>query len=162
MKISPLVPAHFPDMPEVKGLEIKTYEARVVYKNRDDLLLVKFAQGTQVAGVFTKSRTRSASVEWCVKHLATGSEGRLLMVNSGNSNAFTGAAGERSVTDMLAHLAAKFSIKTDEIYTSSTGVIGELLSGQALLDVVDADKVSRVDNAYIAAADAIKTTDTFS
>ena len=161
MKISPLVPADFPDMPDVKGLEIKTYEARVVYKNRDDLLLVKFAQGTQVAGVFTKSRTRSASVEWCVKHLTSGSDGRLLMVNSGNSNAFTGAAGERSVVGILSHLAEKFSIKSDEIYTSSTGVIGELLSGQNLLDVVDADKVSAVENAYIAAAGAIKTTDTF-
>ena len=161
MKISPLVPADFPDMPDVKGLKIKTYEARVVYKNRDDLLLVKFAQGTQVAGVFTKSRTRSASVEWCVKHLASGAQGRLLMVNSGNSNAFTGAAGERSVVGILSHLAEKFSIKSSEIYTSSTGVIGELLSGQDLLDVVDVDKVSAVENAYIAAADAIKTTDTF-
>lgn len=161
MKTSPLVPAHFPDMPKVKGLEIKTYEARVVYKNRDDLLLVRFDQGTQVAGVFTKSRTRSASVDWCKKHLASGLDGRLLMVNSGNSNAFTGAAGERSVTDILAHLAAKFNIKADEIYTSSTGVIGQLLSGQDLLNVVDADMVSKVDNAYIAAANAIKTTDTF-
>uniref|UniRef100_A0A2A4Z3E0 Arginine biosynthesis bifunctional protein ArgJ n=1 Tax=OCS116 cluster bacterium TaxID=2030921 RepID=A0A2A4Z3E0_9PROT len=161
MKTSPLVPAHFPDMPKVKGLEIKTYEARVVYKNRDDLLLVRFDQGTQVAGVFTKSRTRSASVDWCKKHLASGLDGRLLMVNSGNSNAFTGAAGERSVTDILAHLAAKFNIKADEIYTSSTGVIGQLLSGQDLLNVVDADAVSKVDNAYVAAANAIKTTDTF-
>lgn len=161
MKISPLVPAHFPDMPAVKGLEIKTYEARVVYKNRDDLLLVQFDQGTQVAGVFTRSKTRSASVDWCKKHLASGLDGRLLLVNSGNSNAFTGAAGERSVTDILAYLAAKFNVKADEIYTSSTGVIGQLLSGQDLLNVVDADTVSKVDNAYIAAANAIKTTDTF-
>lgn len=161
MKISPLIPAHFPDMPEVKGLIIKTYEARVVYKGRDDLLLAQFAQGTKVAGVFTKSKTRSASVDWCKKHLASGGEGRLLMVNSGNSNAFTGAAGERSVTDILAHLAAKFNVEPNEIYTSSTGVIGQLLSGQDLLNVVDADKVSAVDNAYIAAANAIKTTDTF-
>lgn len=165
MNISPLAPATFANMPAVKGVEIKTYEARVVYKNRDDLLLVQFGAGTQVAGVFTKSRTRSASVEWCVKHLASAAkgnaDGRLLMVNSGNSNAFTGAAGERSVTCILAHLAQKFNVQADEIYTSSTGVIGELLSGQDLLNVVDADAVSVVDNSFVAAANAIKTTDTF-
>lgn len=161
MKISPLAPTQFPDMPDVAGVVIKTYEARVVYKNRDDLLLAQFAKGTQVAGVFTKSKTRSASVDWCKKHLATLNDGRLLMVNSGNSNAFTGAAGERSVTGILSHLADKFSVQPNEIYTSSTGVIGQLLSGQDLLNVVDADSVSTVDNAFVGAANAIKTTDTF-
>lgn len=161
MNKSPLAPVNFPNMPAVKGVEIKTYEARVVYKGRDDLLVARFAQGTQVAGVFTRSKTRSASVEWCVKHLASGADGRLLMVNSGNSNAFTGAAGERSVTGMLAHLAEKYDIQTNEIYTSSTGVIGQLLSGQDLLNVVDADTFSQTDNAFIGAANAIKTTDTF-
>lgn len=161
MKTSPLAPVHFPDMPLVGGVEIKTYESRVVYKGRDDLMLVKFAPNTQVAGVFTQSKTCSASVDWCRKHLATGSDGRLLMVNSGNSNAFTGAAGERSVTGILAHLAAKFDVKANEIYTSSTGVIGQLLSGQDLLNVVDADGFSAVDNIFVGAAHAIKTTDTF-
>ncbi|MGL1921348.1 MAG: bifunctional glutamate N-acetyltransferase/amino-acid acetyltransferase ArgJ [Hyphomicrobiales bacterium] len=161
MKISPLAPTQFPDMPDVAGVVIKTYEARVVYKNRDDLLLAQFAKGTKVAGVFTKSKTRSASVDWCKKHLASLNDGRLLMVNSGNSNAFTGAAGERSVTGILSHLADKFSVQPNEIYTSSTGVIGQLLSGQDLLNVVDADKVSTVDNAFVGAANAIKTTDTF-
>lgn len=161
MKISPLAPTQFPDMPDVAGVVIKTYEARVVYKNRDDLLLAQFAKGTQVAGVFTKSKTRSASVDWCKKHLASLNDGRLLMVNSGNSNAFTGAAGERSVTGILSHLADKFNVQPNEIYTSSTGVIGQLLSGQDLLNVVDADKVSAVDNAFVGAANAIKTTDTF-
>lgn len=161
MKISPLIPAQLPNMPFVKGVELKTYEARVVYKGRDDLLLAQFVKGTQVAGVFTKSKTRSASVDWCKKHLASHAQGRLLLVNSGNSNAFTGAAGERSVTDILAHLASKFNINSNEIYTSSTGVIGELLSADSLLNTIDADAPSKTDNAYIAAANAIKTTDTF-
>ena len=69
MKISPLAPTSFPNMPTVKGVDIKTYATRDANKNRDNLLLVSFVEGTKVAGVFTKSKTRSAAVDWCKNHL---------------------------------------------------------------------------------------------
>ncbi|MCJ8324081.1 MAG: bifunctional glutamate N-acetyltransferase/amino-acid acetyltransferase ArgJ [Rhizobiales bacterium] len=161
MNISPLAPTEFSRMPDVKGVALKMFETRMVYKNRDDLLLAQFAKGTQVAGVFTQSKTCSAAVDWCKKHLATGHQARLLLVNAGNSNAFTGAAGERSVTSVFNHLAQKFKLKNSEIYTASTGVIGELLSADDLLNAVDANKFSTPENNFIGAANAIRTTDTF-
>lgn len=161
MNISPLAPTKFSAMPDVKGVALKVFETRVVYNSRDDLLLAQFAEGTQVAGVFTQSKTCSAAVEWCKKHLATGDQARLLLVNAGNSNAFTGAAGERSVISILSHLAQKFGLQNSEIYTASTGVIGELLSADDLLNAVDADQHSAVENNFVGAANAIRTTDTF-
>ena len=74
------------------------------YASRKDLLLMELAEGTSVAGVFTTSLTRSAPVERCVQHLSGGAA-RGLLVNSGNSNAFTGQIGEQAVTQSLAAAA---------------------------------------------------------
>ncbi len=161
MDISPLAPKQFPSMPNVKGVILQTFAARDAKKNRDDLLLMQFIKGTKVAGTFTQSKTRSSAVEYCVEHLGSGQDGRLLIVNSGNSNAFTGRAGQQSVQNIIAHLADKFKIQQQEIYTSSTGVIGELLPASKLLDVIDQDAASAHKNTNIAAAKAIMTTDTF-
>ena len=61
-KISPLAPSRFATLPPLAGVRLSTGEAGVRYKNRTDLLLATFSPGTQVAGVFTKSRTASAPV----------------------------------------------------------------------------------------------------
>lgn len=163
MKTSPLAPSKFPKMPTVNGVDIYSYAARIVYQDRNDLMVARFIKGTQVAGVFTKSKTRSAAVEWCIRHLETQKDGRLLIVNSGNSNAFTGRAGNQSVAQIINHLANKFDVSIDEIYTSSTGVIGELLSADGLLAAIDDGQVSDGDNVndFVTAANAILTTDTF-
>ncbi|NRA86090.1 MAG: bifunctional glutamate N-acetyltransferase/amino-acid acetyltransferase ArgJ [Rhizobiales bacterium] len=161
MKISPLAPTSFPNMPTVKGVDIKTYATRDANKNRDNLLLVSFVEGTKVAGVFTKSKTRSAAVDWCKNHLSTGHDARALIVNSGNSNAFTGKAGVKTVNDVVAYLANKLSLDATQIYTSSTGVIGELLPASKLINAIEENKVTAAKNAYVAAAAAIMTTDTF-
>ena len=52
---SPLAPASFPDLPAIDGVEIAAAETGLKYKGRPDLLVMKFADGTQVAGVFTRS-----------------------------------------------------------------------------------------------------------
>ena len=68
----------------------------IKYRDRTDVLMMVLAPGTQVAGVFTQSKTASAPVEWCRKQLAGGTA-RVLVVNSGNANAFTGKAGHDGV-----------------------------------------------------------------
>ena len=94
--VSPLAPAGFPDLPVIAGVEFATAEAGVRYKGRTDVLLVRLAPGTALAGVFTRSATRSAAVFDCqakLKGAPESSEGAAIVVNSGNANAFTGAAG---------------------------------------------------------------------
>ena len=97
---SPLAPAAFPALPRVDGVTLRTACAR--YKNWDrcDLTYVELSPGTTVAGVTTQSKCPSPEVEWCRKALVLG-EARALVVNAGNSNAFTGNRGREAVEACL-------------------------------------------------------------
>src|SRR5262245_35275501 len=94
--VSPLAPAAQPTLPPLAGVRLSTGAAGIRYKDRTDVLLVEMAPGTAVAGVFTKSLSRSAPVDWCKRALSQG-KARALVVNAGNANAFTGKAGDASV-----------------------------------------------------------------
>src|SRR4029079_4360827 len=94
--VSPLAPAQSPRLPALAGGALAARECNVRYKNRTDVMLMEFAPGTTIAGVLTRSLTRSAPVDLCRKHLK-GGKARAILVNSGNSNAFTGKAGIASV-----------------------------------------------------------------
>ena len=63
--VSPLAPKSFPKLPPLAGIRLATTAAGIRYQQRTDVLLALLAPGTQVAGVFTKSRTASAPVLWC-------------------------------------------------------------------------------------------------
>ena len=95
-KKSPLAPAGFPDIPAVPGVRIASASCGLRYKGRKDLFLAALVKGTQVAGVFTQSKTAAAPVHWCRKQAGRG-RARALIVNAGNANAFTGLAGEKSL-----------------------------------------------------------------
>ncbi|TGQ96057.1 bifunctional ornithine acetyltransferase/N-acetylglutamate synthase, partial [Mesorhizobium sp. M1C.F.Ca.ET.204.01.1.1] len=100
--------------------------AGIKYKNRTDLLAMVFDPGTAVAGVFTKSKCPSAPVDFCRQNLGAG-KARVLVVNSGNANAFTGKKG-RASTALTGEAAAKAAgCATSEVFLASTGVIGEPL-----------------------------------
>ena len=75
MKISPLAPACFPQLPEVKGVTLSAIAAGVKYKKRDDVMLAQLSKGTTIAGVLTQSLTASAPVEWCRKNLVSAKHG---------------------------------------------------------------------------------------
>jgi glutamate N-acetyltransferase/amino-acid N-acetyltransferase len=136
--------------------------AEVKYKDRDDVMVAVMAPETAIAGVFTKSATRSAPVLDCQAKLGGEiSAPAVFLVNSGNSNAFTGSAGERSVEEICASAAAVFDVPQTRIFTASTGVIGERLPhGQIINKISDLD--ARLSPSSIeSAARAIMTTDTF-
>src|SRR5690606_34451521 len=103
--ISPLAPKRYPQMPAIDGVRIATAEAGIKYAGRTDLLAMVFDEGTSVAGVFTRSQCPSAPVEWCRQNLPGGSA-RMLVVNSGNANAFTGKRGLEA-TRMTGEAAAE-------------------------------------------------------
>jgi glutamate N-acetyltransferase/amino-acid N-acetyltransferase len=158
--VSPLAPTTFPDLPAIEGVRFATAEAGIKYKNRTDVLLAVFDEGTAVAGVLTRSLCPSAPVDFCRENLP-GGKARALLVNSGNANAFTGLAGKVSVATSAAIVSAAVGCPTDEIFLASTGVIGEPLDASKFSGIT-AEMAGRVnDGPWIDAAKAIMTTDTF-
>jgi glutamate N-acetyltransferase/amino-acid N-acetyltransferase len=122
-KVAPLAPARFPRLPPVAGVMLATRACGIRYTGRRDVLYVEMVPGTQVAGVFTRSQTASAPVDWCRAHIARG-RGRVLVVNAGNANAATGAEGH-AACERVAKAAAKAAkVPAPEVYQASTGVIG--------------------------------------
>lgn len=158
--VSPLAPAQTPKLPPLAGVRLAAGEANIRYHGRKDLLLGVFAPGTQVAGVFTRSKTASAPVEWCRENLNSGFA-RMLVVNSGNANAFTGAAGMESVRKIAESAAGMCGCRAQEVFIASTGVIGEPLPHQKIIGVLPALADAGAAGAWRAAAEAIMTTDTF-
>lgn len=162
MALSPLAPAHFPDLPIIEGVRFASGAAGVKYQGRHDVMLVELAAGTAVAGVFTRSATRSAPVLDCQSKMGSAADGRAaILVNSGNSNAFTGAAGEHSVAAICDAVAAASGIQSSRIFTASTGVIGERLPHERITAKVNDLCADLSPNGIEDAANAIMTTDTF-
>lgn len=159
-KVSPLAPDHFPTLPPIAGVRTAAISAGIKYQNRNDVLVAEMCEGTTVAAVMTKSTTPGAPVSWCRKILPKGS-GRGLVVNSGNANVFTGEAGAAAVRETATAAAAVLSCAPDEVYVASTGVIGELLKHEKITAKLPDAKAALKADAWSAAADAIRTTDTF-
>jgi glutamate N-acetyltransferase / amino-acid N-acetyltransferase len=158
--VSPLAPKTTPHIPAIAGVRLATAEAGIRYKNRTDVLLALFDEGTTAAGVFTKSKCASAPVEWCKANIKPG-KARALVVNSGNANAFTGKNG-RSSTSLTAAIAAKAAgCKASEVFLASTGVIGEPLDATKFDGVLDRLSTEASGDRWLDAAKAIMTTDTF-
>jgi glutamate N-acetyltransferase/amino-acid N-acetyltransferase len=160
--VSPLAPAEFPDLPRINGVTFATTEAGVRYKGRTDLMLALLTPGTAIAGTFTKSATRSAPVLDCQAKLGGDpSSGAVVLVNSGNSNAFTGQRGTQSVAQITAAAAAACGVPEARVFTSSTGVIGEPLPHDRIIDKLSDLVAGQNADGIAAAARAIMTTDTF-
>ncbi|WP_375427521.1 bifunctional glutamate N-acetyltransferase/amino-acid acetyltransferase ArgJ [uncultured Sphingomonas sp.] len=149
----------FPDLPAIAGATPRT--ARAGYKDwgRCDLSFVALDPGTTVAGVLTQSRCPSPEVDWCRAALTLG-QARALVVNAGNSNAFTGARGREAVEAIAARTAQALGCRPSDVFVASTGVIGVPLP----IDKAEAG----LDLALVAPpcgwrgmTDAIGTTDTF-
>jgi len=158
--VSPLAPTDVPEMPAIAGVKLATAAAGIRYKGRTDVLLAVMDKGTTVAGVFTRSKCPSAPVEWCRAKLSRG-QARALVVNSGNANAFTGKTGRQS-TALTAAIAAKaVDCKPGEIFLASTGVIGEPLDATKFDGVLGDLATATTPDAWMDAARAIMTTDTF-
>lgn len=162
LPVSPLAPKAFPDLPEIGGLRLATAEAGVRYAGRTDVMLAHLAPGTSVAGVFTRSATRSAAVLDCQAKIGGDpAPGAAILVNSGNANAFTGQRGVAAVEAVTAATAERLGIPAARVFTASTGVIGELLAHDRIIAALDGLKARLAPDTLPAAARAIMTTDTF-
>ncbi len=159
-KVSPLAPKTPPKLPPLAGVRLATVAAGIRYTQRTDVLLALLAPGTQVAGVFTRSKTASAPVLWCQSQLKGGAA-RVLVVNSGNANAFTGKVGLDGVREIAGEAAAVAGCHQQEVFMASTGVIGEPLPTKKIIAVLSGLVAQGAAGNWRAAADAIMTTDTF-
>lgn len=161
--VSPLAPASFPTLPPVAGVTLSSFPAGLRYTGRDDLMLAVMPEGTTVAGVFTSSLCPSSTVDWCRANLAQGFA-RAVLCNAGNANAFTGSAGTTTVERSGQALSELLGCRPDQIFLAATGVIGEPMPDDALvgaLTPVVEGLAPSTSETWQAAANAIRTTDTF-
>ena len=157
MPVSPLAPASFPHLAPINGVQLAAAACGIKYKDRPDLLVALLDAGTSVAGVFTTSLTASAPVLACRESLKSG-EARVLLVNSGNSNAFTGKAGEASVARVADACQKLYGSAPSQFFMASTGVIGVALPDERITAALPSLAFSA---SWMDAARAIMTTDTY-
>jgi glutamate N-acetyltransferase / amino-acid N-acetyltransferase len=157
---SPLAPARPPDLPPIAGVRLGAASCGIRHQGRRDLMVVLLEPGTTVAGVFTRSLTAGAPVEWCRQCLPRG-KARAIVVNSGNANVFTGRAGRQVVQQTAETMAKLAHCHPREVYIASTGVIGEPPPREKILAGTTEAAHSASASGWLDAARAIMTTDTF-
>jgi glutamate N-acetyltransferase/amino-acid N-acetyltransferase len=158
--ISPLAPKVSVTLSPLAGVRLASHACGLRYQGRTDLMVAELVPGTTVAGVFTKSRTASAPVLWCREALA-GGVARLVVVNSGNANAFTGGAGVASVRRTVETAAKLLGCRKEEVFIASTGTIGIPLEDSKITQAMG-QVLGKVSEAgWGEAARAILTTDTY-
>ncbi|QZD95060.1 bifunctional glutamate N-acetyltransferase/amino-acid acetyltransferase ArgJ [Qipengyuania gelatinilytica] len=149
----------FPQMPAIDGAVLRVARARYKNWDRADLTFAELAEGTSVAGVFTKSACASSEVELGREQVKKGTA-RALIVNAGNSNAFTGIRGREAVEQIMAQVSDALGCRAEEVFVSSTGVIGvPLPKDKARAGIAAVLETQPCD--WEEAASAIGTTDTF-
>ena len=149
----------FPELPLIDGVSLRVARARYKDWDRADLTFAELAQGTAVAGVFTQSACASSEVELGREQVKSG-KARALIVNAGNSNAFTGYRGREAVEQIMDQVADHLGCGSDKVFVSSTGVIGVPLPKDRAREGV-ANALEAPLCSWQEAAEAIGTTDTF-
>jgi glutamate N-acetyltransferase/amino-acid N-acetyltransferase len=143
----------------VAGVKLGITEAHIRKPNRKDLLVMQFAPGSRVAGVFTQNRFCAAPVVLCKEHLAAGSEIRALVVNTGNANAGTGEEGMRRARQTCQAVAELIGCSEQQVLPFSTGVIMEPLPVERIIAGLPASVGNLQEDNWLSAAQAIMTTD---
>ena len=142
----------------VAGLELGVAMAGVRKANRKDLLVIRLAEGSAVAGVFTQNRFCAAPVEICRRNLSRNEKIKALVVNTGNANAGTGEDGLKRASQVCEALAVHLGCKPGQVLPFSTGVIMEPLPVERIAPALPFALSNRSN--WLEAAEAIMTTDT--
>jgi glutamate N-acetyltransferase / amino-acid N-acetyltransferase len=160
LPISPLAPENFPDLPMIDGMLASATRLGLYGGTRDDLLVVHFPSGAAVAGAFTTSVTRSDDVNMCARHVK-GGFAKALVVNAGNSNAFTGQAGVAKNEATINAVVEATQCQHEQVFIAATGVIGQPLPISRVADAIP-DALAKLDvPRWENLARAFSTTDTF-
>lgn len=149
----------FPQMHPVKGVKCTAVSAGIKKVGRRDVVLFELAEGSNVAGVFTKNAFCAAPVTVCREHLASAPI-RFLVINSGNANACTGEQGLLDAKATCKAIADIAGVKPEQVLPFSTGVIGEPLPVQKITAVIPQALQQAHENGWDDAGAGIMTTDT--
>jgi glutamate N-acetyltransferase/amino-acid N-acetyltransferase len=160
LPVSPLAPASQPVLPRIAGVRLGGAAIGLKKNGGRDLMLAELAPGTTIAGALTRSLCSSAPVDWC-RDALKGGKARAIVVNSGNSNAFTGKAGDLTVAATVKAAVSIFGCKPGEVFIASTGVIGQPLPADAIAAALPSIAGDVKPTGWKDAAEAIRTTDTF-
>ncbi|KJV68861.1 bifunctional glutamate N-acetyltransferase/amino-acid acetyltransferase ArgJ [Candidatus Neoehrlichia procyonis] len=158
--ISPLAPKVFPQMPEIKGVKMLSICANIKASGKDDVLIVRLQPGSSVAGVFTTSYTAGSNIKYC-KSIIPHGYASVLIVNSGNANVAVGDKGDQAVHEIVNACSKEFSCLPQEVYFSSTGIIGRVLPTENIKSVIINSEKKMTSTTWKEAAIAIMTTDTY-
>lgn len=148
-----------PDLLPVAGVRLVAVAAGIRYQGRNDVVVMELAEGSQTAAVFTRNAFCAAPVVVAREHLAAGAP-RYLLVNSGNANAGTGAAGLEDARRSCRALAELVTCEAHQVLPFSTGVIGQRLPVERLQAALPTALAGLSADGWADAANAIKTTDT--
>ncbi|WP_263915472.1 bifunctional glutamate N-acetyltransferase/amino-acid acetyltransferase ArgJ [Achromobacter sp. 79A6] len=159
MAVNLLIPSESEIFP-VAGVEIGVTEAGIRKANRRDLTVFRLAEGTSVAGVFTRNRFCAAPVQVCQAHLAAGGPISALVINTGNANAGTGAEGLKKAQDTCVELGRLLGVPAEQVLPFSTGVILEPLPLDRLFAGLPGAIADLAADHWSSAAHGIMTTDT--
>jgi glutamate N-acetyltransferase/amino-acid N-acetyltransferase len=160
LPVSPLAPASQPVLPRIAGVRLGGVAIGLKKNGGRDLMLAELAPGTTIAGALTRSLCSSAPVDWC-RDALKGGKARAIVVNSGNSNAFTGKAGDLTVAATVKAAVSIFGCRPTEVFIASTGVIGQPLPADAIASALPDIAKHVKATGWKEAAEAIRTTDTF-
>ena len=144
----------------VPGVELGIAEAGIRKANRKDLLMMRFAPNSKVAGVFTQNRFCAAPVTVCREHLATNVGIRALVINTGCANAGTGESGLKNAKETCLEAARILGLEPSQVLPFSTGVILEPLPIERVTAGMPACVADFKTDNWFNAAHAIMTTDT--
>ena len=144
----------------VSGIKFATLSCGIKKNNKLDLLLVTFCKNSTIAGAFSSSFIVSETINWDKELLALQKAPQALIVNSGNANSFTGDHALYAIEQETSALAKKLNINQQQIYVSSTGVIGEKLPYEKIINALPQAIENLAEANIIDAAKAIMTTDT--
>ena len=154
---------NFPKIPNLENADIICGKANIKSRSRLDLAIIIFNNYANVAYVTTKSKTFAANIKW-LKENKNISKVKVLMVNSGNANAYTGEQGYLNLKSIIKFLSHGFNCKNKEIIISSTGVIGEQLPVNkimTMLNKITKNSIEKKNMNWESFARSIMTTDTF-
>ena len=154
---------NFPKIPPIENVDIICGKANIKSRSRLDLAIIIFNNYANVAYVTTKSKTFAANIKW-LKENKNISKVKVLMVNSGNANAYTGEQGYLNLKSIIKFLSHEFNCKNKEVIISSTGVIGEQLPINKIMTTLNklTEKLIEKKNMnWESFARSIMTTDTF-
>ncbi len=126
--------------------------------DKNDLALIFSEAECNAAGMFTTNRVKAAPVYVTMAHLESGVL-RGVVVNSGNANACCHLSHEHA-EEVCAAAAQVLGVSPDDIAVGSTGVIGQELNAQAIIDALPGLAQNLTKDGSDAAAHAIMTTDT--